>query len=85
MRKWIARVRVMPRSGLLDPQGSAVEHALTSLGFAQVGRVRVGRTFEIQLVGASEQAVRDDIKLMCDRLVANPVTEDYAIDTVEAA
>lgn len=85
MKRWIARVRVMPRSGLLDPQGSAVEHALTSLGFSRVGRVRVGRTFEIQLEGASEQAVREDVKAMCDRLVANPVTEDYTIDQVEAA
>lgn len=85
MKRWIARVRVMPRRGLLDPQGTAVEHALSSLGFAQVGAVRVGRTFEITLEGASEQAVRADIKAMCDKVVANPVTEDYAIDTVEAA
>jgi phosphoribosylformylglycinamidine synthase len=85
VKQWIARVRVMPRRGLLDPQGTAVEHALTSLGFSRVGAVRVGRTFEIRLAGASEQAVRDDVRAMCDRLVANPVTEDYTIDAVEAA
>jgi len=85
MSRWIARVRVMPRSGLLDPQGTAVEHALTALGFEKVGRVRVGRTFEITVDAPSEQDVRDEVQAMCDRLVANPVTEDYAIDAVEAA
>lgn len=85
MSRWLARVRVMPRSGLLDPQGSAVEHALTALGFGKVDKVRVGRTFEITLEGASEQAVRAELQAMCDKLVANPVTEDYAIDAVEAA
>jgi len=53
--QWIGRVRVMPREGLLDPQGHAVEHALGSLGFNGVARVRVGRTFEIALEAATDR------------------------------
>ncbi len=75
----------MPRSGLLDPQGHAVEHALTALGFRGVADVRVGRTLEIRLEADTEQQVRERLREMCDRLVANPVTEDYTIDAVEPA
>ncbi|MDP3773699.1 MAG: phosphoribosylformylglycinamidine synthase subunit PurS [Gemmatimonadales bacterium] len=78
------RVRVMPRSGLLDPQGHAVEQALGALGFATVSQVRVGRTLEIALDADSEHQVRERLREMCERLVANPVTEDYTIDAVEA-
>ena len=85
MKRWLGRVRVMPRAGLLDPQGSAVEHALQSLGFAGVGPVRVGRTLEVTLDGDSETAVRARLAEMCERLMANPVTEDFAIDAVERA
>ena len=85
MKRWLGRVRVMPRAGLLDPQGHAVEHALGSLGFNGVSKVRVGRTLEIALDGGSEQEVRDQLKQMCEKLVANPVTEDFTIDAVEAA
>ena len=84
MTRYLGRVRVMPRSGLLDPQGHAVEHALGALGFASVRSVRVGRTLEIALDGESEQQVRERLRQMCERLVANPVTEDFTIDTVES-
>jgi len=82
--KFTARVRVMPRSGLLDPQGQAIEHALASLGFERVGSVRVGRELEIALEADSEAQVRERLGAMCEKLLANPVTEDYAVDTVEA-
>ena len=85
MKRWLGRVRVMPRAGLLDPQGHAVEHALGSLGFNGVQQVRVGKTLEIALEGGSEQEVREQLKTMCEKLVANPVTEDFTIDAVEAA
>ncbi|MBI4541706.1 MAG: phosphoribosylformylglycinamidine synthase subunit PurS [Gemmatimonadetes bacterium] len=84
MRRYRGRVRVMPRAGLLDPQGHAVEQALGALGFTGVGRVRVGRTLEIALEADSEQEVRERLREMCERLVANPVTEDFTIDAVEA-
>jgi phosphoribosylformylglycinamidine synthase len=85
VKAFVGRVRVMPRAGLLDPQGLAVEHALNALGFAGVQKVRVGRTLEIALQAESEQQVRERLREMCEKLVANPVTEDYTIDAVEAA
>ena len=81
--RYRGRVRVMPRSGLLDPQGHAVEQALGALGFAGVSGVRVGRTLEIALDADSETQVRERLGEMCRRLVANPVTEDFTIDAVE--
>jgi len=75
----------MPRAGLLDPQGHAVEHALGALGFGGVSNVRVGRTVEIAVEAASEKDVREQLRQMCEKLVANPVTEDFTIDAVEAA
>ncbi|MBA2293413.1 MAG: phosphoribosylformylglycinamidine synthase subunit PurS [Gemmatimonadales bacterium] len=77
------QVRVIPRPGLLDPQGQAVEHALGSLGFAGVGSVRVGKAIELSIDAASADEARAAARAMCDRLLANPVTEDYAIE-VEA-
>jgi phosphoribosylformylglycinamidine synthase PurS subunit len=77
-------VRVMPRASLLDPQGQAVEHALHALGFGEVARVRVGKHLVLELnAGTREEAVAR-ARAMCDRLLANPVTEDYDL-AVEAA
>ena len=72
-------VRVMPRSGLLDPQGLAVEHALHALGFGEANGVRMGKHLVLQLDAASRDAAAARAKAMCDRLLANPVTEDYEI------
>ena len=77
-------VRVMPRSGLLDPQGLAVEHALHALGFGEANDVRMGKHLVLQLDAASRDDAAARAKAMCDRLLANPVTEDYQI-AVEAA
>ncbi len=76
-------VRVMPRAGLLDPQGQAVEHALASLGFAGTGDVRIGRAIELDVAAASRDEAVSRAREMCDRLLANPVTEDYQV-AVEA-
>ena len=78
-----ARVRVMPRPSILDPQGQAVAHALGELGFVGVAGVRVGRTVELDLEAASAEAARAGALRMCERLLANPVTEDFAVDAVE--
>ncbi len=83
MTSFLGRVRVMPRAGLLDPQGHAVGHALAALGFAGVGDVRVGRTLEIRVDGDSADEVRGRLREMCERLLANPVTEDFTVDAVE--
>lgn len=85
MTSFLGRVRVMPRAGLLDPQGHAVAHALSALGFQGVVDVHVGRTLEIRVDGDSAEQVRARLTEMCERLLANPVTEDFTIDAVEAA
>ena len=69
-------VRVMPRDGLLDPQGQAVEHALTALGFDEAGGVRVGRAIELEVAAPSRAEAEARVRQMCDKLLANPVTED---------
>jgi phosphoribosylformylglycinamidine synthase PurS subunit len=77
------RVRIMPRTGLLDPQGQAVEHALAALGFDGAGEVRIGRAIELTVEAASAEAAEVAARQMCERLLANPVTEDYSL-AVEA-
>ncbi len=77
-------VRVMPRVSLVDPQGQAVEHALHALGFGEVGRVRVGKHLVLEVKAATRDEALARARAMCDRLLANPVTEDYDL-AVEAA
>lgn len=77
-------VRVMPRAALLDPQGQAVEHALTMLGFQGTERVRVGRAIELALSADSADAAEQRAREMCQKLLANPVTEDFLIEVEEA-
>jgi phosphoribosylformylglycinamidine synthase subunit PurS len=72
-------VRVMPRTGLLDPQGQAVEHALSALGFPEAGAVRVGRAIELDVDAGSKDEAEARARQMCDKLLANPVTEDYLL------
>ena len=76
-------VRVVPRAGLLDPQGLAVEHALTALGFSEASDVRIGKAIELEIDAASADDARARVRAMCDKLLANPVTEDYLVE-VEA-
>ena len=72
-----ARVHVMLKTGVLDPQGEAVRHSLGALGFDGVQSVRQGKVIELDLAdGTSEDTVRD----MCEKLLANTVIGSYAID-----
>ncbi|MFI5210227.1 MAG: phosphoribosylformylglycinamidine synthase subunit PurS [Gemmatimonadales bacterium] len=73
-------VRVVPRAGLLDPQGQAVEHALHALGFGAAGGVRIGRAIEMQVSATDAEEARAQVRRMCDKLLANPVTEDYQLE-----
>ncbi len=72
-----ARVTVTLKSGILDPQGKAVERALPALGFDGVANVHVGRLVELDVDDASQ------VPEMCERLLANPLIEDYEVLTVE--
>ena len=72
-------VRVMPRGALLDPQGLAVTHALQALGFGEVAGARVGKHLVLTVDAATSGAAETRVRAMCDRLLANPVTEDYQV------
>jgi phosphoribosylformylglycinamidine synthase len=69
-----ARVLIRPKEGILDPQGQAVERALPALGFEGVSNVRVGRLVELELDDPAR------VGEMCERLLANPLIEDYEIE-----
>lgn len=75
-----AHIRVVPRAGLLDPQGQAVEHALGALGFAEAENVRIGKAIEVQVKAASKGEAEARVRQMCEKLLANPVTEDFLIE-----
>ncbi len=68
-----ARVLIRPKEGILDPQGQAVERALPALGFSGVSAVHVGRLVELDVEDATQ------LPAMCERLLANPLIEDYEI------
>ncbi|WP_417247652.1 phosphoribosylformylglycinamidine synthase subunit PurS [Celeribacter sp.] len=72
-----ARVTVMLKTGVLDPQGAAIQHALGALNFDGVNDVRQGKVIELDLAdGTSEETIKD----MCEKLLANTVIESYEID-----
>lgn len=74
------RVIVRLKNGVLDPQGKTVEHALHTLGFEEANNVRIGKIIEFDLENnATHDNAADRIKAMCDKLLANPVIEDYEI------
>ncbi|WP_172123556.1 MULTISPECIES: phosphoribosylformylglycinamidine synthase subunit PurS [unclassified Devosia] len=78
-----ARVTVTLKPGVLDPQGQAIEGSLASLGFAGVASLRQGKVFDIELHGTEESDVRFQINSMCERLLANTVIENYAVEILD--
>ena len=75
-----ARVHIMLKDGVLDPQGEAVRHALGTLGFDGVQGVRQGKVIELDLAGDDKAAAEAQIKTMCEKLLANTVIEKYSIE-----
>jgi phosphoribosylformylglycinamidine synthase subunit PurS len=75
-----ARVHVMLKHGVLDPQGKAIAHALSSLGFAGVNGVRQGKVIDLDLAEADAARARAAIEQMCEKLLANTVIESYQIE-----
>jgi len=72
-----ARVHVMLKNGVLDPQGEAVRHALGAMGFDGVQGVRQGKVIELDLAEGATQA---DVEQMCEKLLANTVIESYTVE-----
>jgi phosphoribosylformylglycinamidine synthase PurS subunit len=79
MSAFRVEIRVMPRASLLDPQGQAVQHALQALGFRDVASVRAGKHLVVEVDAPNRDAAVAQARTMCDRLLANPVTEDYHV------
>lgn len=75
-----ARVTVMLKDGVLDPQGEAVRHALGTLGFSGVAGVRQGKVIELDLVAGDRAAAEAEVRAMCEKLLANTVIEKYAVE-----
>ena len=85
MTRFRVAVHIVPRKGVLDPQGKAVADALHSLGFDGVRDVRVGRHLVIDADAPAPADAEAAVREMCARLLANPVTEDFEIAAVEAS
>jgi phosphoribosylformylglycinamidine synthase len=78
LRQVKARVLIRPKEGILDPQGKAVEKSLPALGFDGIDNVRVGRLVELE---ADDPA---QLESLCEKLLANPLIEDFEIEEIEA-
>jgi phosphoribosylformylglycinamidine synthase len=77
-----ARVTVTLKSGVLDPQGKAIEGALKSLGIQGVSSVRQGKVFDIELAGSDKKATEAALKNACEKLLANTVVENYRVEVI---
>jgi phosphoribosylformylglycinamidine synthase len=77
------RVTVMPKAGVLDPQGKAIGHALDSLGFGGVGEVRAGKVIELELSETDPQAAKAAAEDMARRLLANTVIESFRVELAQ--
>ena len=85
MSRFKVSLHIIPRKGLLDPQGKAVADALHTLGFKSVGDVHVGRHIVLDVDAKSPGDAEKDVRAMCAKLLANPVTEDFEIAAVKAS
>ncbi|RMH40833.1 MAG: phosphoribosylformylglycinamidine synthase subunit PurS [Alphaproteobacteria bacterium] len=75
-----AKVHVMLKKGVLDPQGEAVRHALGALGFSGVEGVRVGKEIELELAESDPARAEEMVREMCEKLLANTVIETYRVE-----
>ncbi|MFV2052958.1 phosphoribosylformylglycinamidine synthase subunit PurS [Aliiroseovarius sp. YM-037] len=75
-----ARVQVMLKDGVLDPQGEAVRHALGALGFDDVTGVRQGKVIELDLAETDKARAEESVTSMCEKLLANTVIESYRVE-----
>lgn len=76
---YLSRIRITLRPSILDPQGKAIEHAISSLGMKEVQEVRMGKYIELRLDEQTEEGARRTTEEVCRKLLANPVMEDFEI------
>ncbi len=77
-----ARVIVTLKNGILDPQGKAIEGALKSLGVGNVGAVRQGKVFDVEIEAADASQAKAQLAQACEKLLANTIVENYAVEIV---
>jgi phosphoribosylformylglycinamidine synthase PurS subunit len=77
-----AKIHVTLKNGVLDPQGKAIGHALSGLGFEGVGDVRQGKYIEVELTEKDRAKAEATVKQMCEKLLANTVIENYTVELV---
>ncbi|SEN77536.1 phosphoribosylformylglycinamidine synthase [Pseudorhodobacter antarcticus] len=77
-----ARVHIMLKDGVLDPQGEAVRHALGTLGFEGVTGVRQGKVIELDLAGDDKAGAEAQVRAMCEKLLANTVIEKFTVEVI---
>ncbi len=75
-----ARIRITLKPGILDPEGKAIKNALHTLGYKEVEDVRQGKYIEIKLSPVSGRSIEDVLKEMCERVLSNPVIENYSFE-----
>ncbi|HVM62740.1 MAG TPA: phosphoribosylformylglycinamidine synthase subunit PurS [Verrucomicrobiae bacterium] len=75
-----AKIIVMPKRTVLDPQGKTVKHALESMNFAGIKDVRVGKFMEIEIEGGNKAELQKKIDEACQKLLSNPVIEEYTFE-----
>ncbi|MDH5188823.1 MAG: phosphoribosylformylglycinamidine synthase subunit PurS [Rhodospirillaceae bacterium] len=78
-----ATVHVTLKNGVLDPQGKAIEHTLSGLGFKGIGEVRQGKFIELDIAEKDSAKAREQVDAMCRELLANTVIENYTIEIIE--
>lgn len=77
---YLAKIYIRPRPTVSDPQGQTIRSGLHQLGFHAVTGVRAGKYMEITLEADSQSAASEQVRQMCDKLLANPIIEDYRFD-----
>ena len=75
-----ALIHITLKNGVLDPQGKAISHALGALGFSGVDDVRQGKYIELEIDETDPEKARESVQSMCERLLANPVIEDWSLE-----
>lgn len=77
-----ALVTITRREAIADPEGATIQRALSDLGFAEVEGVRVNRTIELHMPGRDQDYVESAVRAMCEKMLANPVMEDFEIEII---
>ena len=75
-----AKIVIMPKKAVVDPQGKTVQNALAQMGYTGVGAVHVGKYLEIELTGADRETARRQIDEACHKILSNPVIEEYRFE-----